>query len=65
MKTLDNNNCPVCGSSLIEGADFEIDSKTTAYQEMSCGECGSTWNDFYDLKAQSDIVPGPGYDEET
>ena len=64
MKKLDNCHCPVCSSSQVEGGPFEVDSKQTCYQEMSCGECGSTWNDFYDLKAQSDIVPGPGCDEE-
>ena len=46
--------CPVCGSNQIEGGPFEADS-STAYQEVTCLDCDSGWNDIYNLVGYGDL----------
>ena len=39
--------CPICQSENIEGGPVEIDA-LTAWQEMTCSDCGAGWSDYYD-----------------
>lgn len=49
--------CPVCASENIEGESVEIDAGT-AWQDMSCGVCGSSWRDLYHLAEYVDLKRG-------
>jgi len=42
------NNCPHCNSTDIEGGSFETDD-FGAWRKVECNECGSTWEDIYNL----------------
>lgn len=41
-------HCPFCRSDEIEGGFVEIDGNT-AWQKVTCMECGRQWNDLYHL----------------
>lgn len=40
--------CPYCNSYNIEGQEINIDSGS-AWQDVSCNECGQEWQDTYTL----------------
>lgn len=42
--------CPVrsCGSTMVEGNSFNADGNKI-YLEMSCTDCGSLWEEIYQL----------------
>ena len=40
--------CPSCRSSQIDGGHIEVDG-SSAWQEITCFECGATWTDVYEL----------------
>ena len=42
------NICPFCESESICGEGVDIDG-TFATQEVSCSECGESWEDVYKL----------------
>jgi len=42
------STCPNCGSDQLEGNAIYVDTGS-AYQEVSCTNCGSTWDDEYEL----------------
>ena len=46
--------CPVCRSKQITGHSIEIDTDC-ASQEITCNNCGSSWNDVYKLIGYSDL----------
>jgi predicted Zn-ribbon and HTH transcriptional regulator len=46
--------CPFCASSNIEGRQFDVQAGT-AWQPMSCTDCGREWNDVYTLDTISEI----------
>jgi hypothetical protein len=46
--------CPFCGSSNIEGRQFDVQAGT-AWQPMTCMDCNREWNDVYRLDAISEI----------
>lgn len=41
-------HCPYCGSTAIEGGKFDAEWKE-AWSEVSCPDCGRTWQDEYRL----------------
>lgn len=47
-RQLTNDACPVCGSASIEGWEVTIEG-SLAIQECTCGECGRSLNDVYEL----------------
>ena len=47
-KNLANDARPVCGSTSIEGWEVTIEG-SLAIQQCTCGECGVSWNDVYEL----------------
>jgi formate dehydrogenase maturation protein FdhE len=58
--------CPVCGSTEIEGNDTDMGGQT-ATQEISCLACESTWVDVYKLIGYdqlSDNSPEPEDDDD-
>lgn len=46
--------CPFCGASDLEGGPVQIDGGT-AWQSVTCPECGGCWDDLYALTG---IEPG-------
>jgi hypothetical protein len=40
--------CPFCGNGLIDGHQVEVEAGS-AYQEVTCPECGEAWKDCYTL----------------
>jgi len=44
----DGVHCPYCHSTDIEGGSVNVDAGT-AWQEISCIECGESWQDVYML----------------
>lgn len=49
--------CPVCKSENIEAEEVNIDAGT-AWQEISCKNCNSRWEDSYTLTGYSNLVRG-------
>jgi hypothetical protein len=49
--------CPSCGSSDVSGSHLEVDAGT-AFQPMTCSECGANWSDSYVLSGYSDLDGG-------
>lgn len=47
-RQLTNDTCPVCGSTSIEGWEVTMEG-SLAIQECTCGACGVSWNDVYEL----------------
>jgi len=59
--THDSSRCPVCGS---EDPDYGSgDFGSEASQEVSCGVCGSVWNDTYQLDGIEIIQIGQKIDD--
>jgi hypothetical protein len=52
--------CPVCGSDDIEGDSTSIDNGG-CWQEVSCSNCASTWNDTYSLTGFAELDAAPKY----
>lgn len=50
--------CPFCTSDQIEGRGLVEVEGSTAHQEVHCLECGSVWNDFYELQGYFNFTPG-------
>jgi transposase-like protein len=40
--------CPCCNSNEISGGPFTAES-AIAWQEITCSDCGASWNDQYTL----------------
>ncbi|MDO8415184.1 MAG: glyoxalase superfamily protein [Agitococcus sp.] len=55
-----SSHCPVCGSDDISGESVEVDSGG-CWQEISCGNCTTTWNDTYMLTGFAELEPNPEY----
>lgn len=47
-------HCPHCGSEDVEGGEVNVDAGG-AWQEVTCNECGATWNDVYKLTGFSEL----------
>ena len=45
--TIDDTRCPVCGSTSIEGEEWEIFIPGEVEQGVSCNDCGARWTDVY------------------
>jgi hypothetical protein len=43
-----NNGCPICDSSSIEGGSFEV-SGLRVYQSFFCADCSAEWTDIYKM----------------
>lgn len=46
--------CPVCGSTDIEGDSIEVDTGC-AHQEVRCLECSACWFDTYRLEGYAEL----------
>jgi len=44
--------CPFCGSDNISGEEISIEGNE-AWQEVSCNDCESSWQDIYELVGYS------------
>lgn len=44
---IDDTRCPVCGSTSIEGEEWEIFIPGEVEQGVSCNDCGARWTDVY------------------
>lgn len=44
----DGLRCPFCFADDIRGESFNVENGYV-YQEVSCGECGESWEDLYQL----------------
>lgn len=53
----ESTTCPVCGGVDVSGYEFDLEG-TQAWQEVSCDDCGSRWNDVYVMAGRAEIVPG-------
>ncbi len=42
------SSCPGCGSSKITAGDIEADG-AQAYCNVTCNQCGATWQDLFKL----------------
>jgi hypothetical protein len=51
--------CPQCGGAEIEGGTVEV-LGGFATQEISCGDCGASWLDNYNLIGFTDLTKGEG-----
>lgn len=49
--------CPSCGSSDVTGSHLEVDAGT-AFQPMTCSECGANWSDSYVLTGYANLEGG-------
>lgn len=49
--------CPACRTTQITGGTIDIDG-TEAFQEVSCNNCGASWNDLYRLVGFDDLETG-------
>ncbi len=49
--------CPVCGGVDVSGYEFDSEDRQ-AWQEVSCDDCGSRWNDVYVMAGRAEIRPG-------
>jgi hypothetical protein len=49
--------CPVCGGVEVSGYEFDSEDRQ-AWQEVSCDDCGSRWNDVYVMAGRAEIRPG-------
>lgn len=50
--------CPVCESDDIRAGDTEYPSTREIVQGMTCGCCGSHWNELYKLAGYEDLEVG-------
>lgn len=48
LERCQQNRCPACGSSEIEGQEIEV-CAGTCHQDVDCLECGSEWRETYTL----------------
>ena len=54
-KYLENPNvCPACRGADITGGEINVDADT-AWQEITCENCGTHWNDLYKLTGYTDL----------
>lgn len=49
--------CPFCKSKNIEASHLEADG-AQAWQEITCNECFSKWNDIYNI-SDIDVITAP------
>lgn len=56
------NVCPVCGSHEVTGDNIEVDG-SQAWQEVSCDQCGATWQDVYQLIGYDNLCEGEEHQE--
>ena len=47
--------CPVCRSIAIKYNSFNVEGNK-AFQEASCNDCHSTWNDVYTISGYTILV---------
>lgn len=59
--THDSSICPICGSEDLDYGSGDFGSE--ASQEVSCGDCGSVWNDTYQLDGIEIIQIGHKIDD--
>lgn len=52
-----NVSCPVCGSVEVTGGFVEV-LDDTAWQSVSCDDCGSSWDDVYVLTRRENVRRG-------
>jgi len=50
--------CPVCGSDDLRAGDTEYPSTREIVQQITCGSCGSHWNELYKLHSYADLEVG-------
>ena len=58
---VDGVSCPVCGSADVSGGFVEV-LDDTAWQSVSCDDCGSHWSDVFALVARENVVRGSRVD---
>lgn len=49
---IDDNRCPVCGSTSIEGWSCEFNAPGEVEQRVSCNDCGARWTNVYAIASQ-------------
>jgi len=54
--TADKGKCPICGSEQIDGGFINIEG-VEAVQEMTCTECGASWDEVYTFSRRYNIEP--------
>lgn len=45
--------CPYCGSYNLSGDHVQVDAGS-AWQDVTCGDCGKEWQDTYTLTGYAD-----------
>lgn len=51
--------CPVCWSSEVTGDSWEMDAAAAqSWQEVSCDDCGSSWDDVYRFSHRENVRHG-------
>jgi hypothetical protein len=45
-----HSKCPVCGSTQIEGASFDVECEFSVTQECNCLDCDARWRAVYELQ---------------
>ena len=50
------NKCPKCRSDNLEAGEMQIPDGGTTWQPVKCHNCGSTWNDVYELASYDKLV---------
>lgn len=49
---IDDNRCPRCGSTSIEGQSCEFNAPGEVEQRVSCNDCGARWTNVYAIAGQ-------------
>jgi DNA-directed RNA polymerase subunit RPC12/RpoP len=53
-RALEEPRCPYCYSDEIVGGSIQIDG-STAWQPITCVDCGKRWNDIYTIIAYESV----------
>ena len=54
VEPIDDTRCPVCGSTSIEGEEWETFIPGEVEQGVACNECGARWTDVYAIARQAE-----------
>ncbi len=49
--------CPACGSTAVAGGHI-VAEYTSAWAEVECENCGSTWRDVYTMTGYEELKVG-------
>lgn len=56
------NECPCCGSDDLNGGSFQSDSGS-AWQEVTCDNCGAEWQEVYTAAFSEKLSLGDGCED--